>query len=385
MPRCRMRRASRTAARSNTSRQQIDQATGTLLVRGIMRNPDRTLVPGIFVKVRLPMGKVVQSALLVPDRALQEDQGGRYLLVVTQDDVIQQRYVQLGELIGSLRVITSGLKPDDRVVVGELWRATPGTKVTPQLTDNRRIGSAAMMSKFFIEHPVLANVLAIVLVLLGAVSLFRLPVSEYPNVVPPTVSVTASYPGASAQTVIDTIALPIEQQVNGVDRMLYMESTSAADGTYNLTVTFAIGTDPDIDQVLVQNRVQLAAGLVAGTGAGTGGQRPEEEHCHPADRHAEFAGRQVRRPVHEQLRDHQPDQCAGAAAWCRQRQGVRRGHVFHADLDGSAEAPFVRSGAEGRDRRHPPAEPERRGRTGRHAAGAERTRNSSTPWISSHG
>ncbi|HEX3404120.1 MAG TPA: efflux RND transporter permease subunit [Acetobacteraceae bacterium] len=114
------------------------------------------------------------------------------------------------------------------------------------------------MSKFFIEHPVLANVLAIVLVLLGAVALFRLPVSEYPNVVPPTVSVTASYPGASAQTVIDTIALPIELQVNGVDRMLYMESTSAADGTYNLTVTFQIGTDPDIDQVLVQNRVQIA-------------------------------------------------------------------------------------------------------------------------------
>ena len=88
-----------------------------------------------------------------------------------------------------------------------------------------------MMSKFFIERPVLANVLAIVLVLLGVVSLYRLPVSEYPNVVPPTVSVSASYPGASAQTVIDTIALPIELQVNGVDRMLYMESTSAADGT----------------------------------------------------------------------------------------------------------------------------------------------------------
>jgi RND family efflux transporter MFP subunit len=112
----------------------IDQATGTLLVRGILQNPDRTLLPGIFVKVRLPMGKVLQSALLVPDRALQADQGGRYLLVLDQDDVVRQRYVQLGELVGNLRVIASGLKPDDRVVVGELWRAAPGTKVTPQLT-----------------------------------------------------------------------------------------------------------------------------------------------------------------------------------------------------------------------------------------------------------
>src|SRR6478752_4941409 len=115
-----------------------------------------------------------------------------------------------------------------------------------------------MISKFFIERPVLANVLAIVLVLVGVVSVFRLPVSEYPNVVPPTVAVTASYPGASAQTVIDTVALPIENQVNGVDGMLYMSSTSAPDGTYRLTVTFRIGTNPDTAQVLVQNRVSLA-------------------------------------------------------------------------------------------------------------------------------
>jgi RND family efflux transporter MFP subunit len=112
----------------------IDPATGTLLVRGILANPDRTLLPGFFVKMRLPMARVDRNALLVPDRSLQEDQGGRYLLIVGKDDVVVQRYVQLGQLDGSLRVITSGLKPDDRVVVGDLWRATPGTKVTPQLT-----------------------------------------------------------------------------------------------------------------------------------------------------------------------------------------------------------------------------------------------------------
>jgi hydrophobic/amphiphilic exporter-1 (mainly G- bacteria), HAE1 family len=115
-----------------------------------------------------------------------------------------------------------------------------------------------MMSKFFIEHPVLANVLAIVLVLIGALCLFRLPVAQYPNIVPPTVQVMTRYPGASAQTVIDTIALPIELQVNGAPGMLYMQSTSAYDGTYVLTVTFEIGSDPNMDQVLVQNRVQNA-------------------------------------------------------------------------------------------------------------------------------
>ncbi len=82
--------------------------------------------------MRIPMGPVDRNALLVPDRALQADQGGRYLLVLDNHDVVEQRYVQLGELVGALRVITGGLKPEDRVVVGEMWRATPGTKVTPQ-------------------------------------------------------------------------------------------------------------------------------------------------------------------------------------------------------------------------------------------------------------
>jgi RND family efflux transporter MFP subunit len=112
----------------------LDPATGTLLVRGILANPDRTLLPGFFVRMPLPMAKVDRNALLVPDKALQEDQGGRYLLVLNKDDLVEQRYVQLGELVGALRVVRSGLKPGDRVVIGDLWRANPGTKVTPQLT-----------------------------------------------------------------------------------------------------------------------------------------------------------------------------------------------------------------------------------------------------------
>jgi HAE1 family hydrophobic/amphiphilic exporter-1 len=115
-----------------------------------------------------------------------------------------------------------------------------------------------MFSRFFIERPVLSNVLALVMIVIGAVALLRLPVAQYPNVTPPTVSVTARFPGASAKTVMQTVALPIEQQVNGVSGMLYMQSTSASDGTYNLIVTFAIGTDPNMAQVLVQNRVSSA-------------------------------------------------------------------------------------------------------------------------------
>ena len=113
-------------------------------------------------------------------------------------------------------------------------------------------------SRFFIERPIFATVLSLLLLVAGGVSLFVLPIDQYPSITPPTVQVTAVYPGANAETIAQTVGIPIEQQVNGVDGMLYMSSTSSSSGTYQLTVTFEVGTDIDMATVLVQNRVNIA-------------------------------------------------------------------------------------------------------------------------------
>ena len=115
-----------------------------------------------------------------------------------------------------------------------------------------------MFSRFFIDRPIFASVLSIVIVLAGFISLQTLPVTQYPEITPPTVEVSAVYPGANAQVVADTVAAPLEQQVNGVEDMMYMSSQCTNDGVYRLTVTFHPGTDLNLAQVLVQNRVALA-------------------------------------------------------------------------------------------------------------------------------
>ena len=115
-----------------------------------------------------------------------------------------------------------------------------------------------MFSKFFIERPIFATVLALLIIVAGLVTLRLLPIEQYPNITPPTVQVNAVYPGANAETVAQTVGIPIEQQVNGVEGMMYMSSTSSASGAYSLTVTFEVGTDIDMATVMVQNRVSVA-------------------------------------------------------------------------------------------------------------------------------
>ena len=115
-----------------------------------------------------------------------------------------------------------------------------------------------MFAHFFITRPVFAMVLSVLFVLAGGLALTQLPIAQYPEVVPPQVVVSAIYPGADARTVSETVASPIEDQVNGVEGMLYMESQCTNDGTMQLTITFKLGTNPDLAQVLVQNRVGIA-------------------------------------------------------------------------------------------------------------------------------
>src|SRR5438270_2542994 len=127
-----------------------------------------------------------------------------------------------------------------------------------------------MLARFFIDRPVLAWVISVVIVLIGGIAAGLLPIAQYPEITPPTVRVTATYPGANARVVADTVAAPIEQQVNGVERMLYMSSQSSNDGSYTLDVTFDLGTDINMAQVLVQNRVAIALPQLPDTVKATG-------------------------------------------------------------------------------------------------------------------
>ena len=121
-----------------------------------------------------------------------------------------------------------------------------------------------MISRFFIERPILANVLGVIIIIIGIVSYVGLPVEQYPPIVPPTIQVSTRYPGASAEVVAETIGVPIEEAVNGVENSIYMSSTSSSDGSYTLTITFNVGTDLNTSLALVQNQVNSALAQLPG-------------------------------------------------------------------------------------------------------------------------
>ncbi len=124
-----------------------------------------------------------------------------------------------------------------------------------------------MFSKFFIERPIFATVIAILMVLVGLLTVKSLPVAQFPDITPPTIMVSATYPGADAKTVAETVGVPIEEQVNGVENMMYMSSTSSSDGSYMLTITFEVGTDIEGAKPCVACRA-AASGCSAAAGGG---------------------------------------------------------------------------------------------------------------------
>jgi multidrug efflux system membrane fusion protein len=208
----------------------VDPETGTIRLRAVLANKDRLLAPGLFVRVRLALG-APYKALLIGDRAIGSDQGVKFVYVVDAEDKVRYRRVTTGPLQSDgLRVIAEGLKPDDRVVIGRLAGLRSGMTVRPVQR----------------EMPA--------------------PKPPSPTEEPPSargqagsgILVEATYAGASAQVVSDSVRSPIEQQVSGLEKIRYMRSRCTNDGRYALDVTFAPGVDPWRAQVEVQNRVALA-------------------------------------------------------------------------------------------------------------------------------
>lgn len=173
------------------------------------------------------------------------------------------------------------------------------------------------MVKFFINRPIFATVLALIIVVAGLVTLNVLPIAQYPDITPPTVQVSAVYPGADAQTVAQTVGLPIEQQVNGVDGMLYMSSNSSSSGAYSLTITFAVGTDIDMATVMVQNRVSIAQSSLPEAVIVQGITTKKQSSNIVMMLSPHLQGFSLRRTLSEQLCQPEPDRPAGPSTGSR--------------------------------------------------------------------
>ncbi len=214
----------------------MNQQTGAIRIAASFPNPGNVLRPGQFERVTADT-EIRQNAILVPQMAVQELQGTKQVYIAGPDNKAYIVNVTLGPQVGNDWTITSGLRADQRVITSNVQKLRDGAPVSVReiseqvaIETSSPTGARWEMSKFFIRRPIVAIVIAILTVIVGMVAMLSLPTSQYPDIVPPEIMVQATYPGADAKTLAQAVATHIEQQMNGVDNMLYMSSVSANNG-----------------------------------------------------------------------------------------------------------------------------------------------------------
>ncbi len=180
--------------------------------------------------------------------------------MVGDDNKVAIENVKVGDRVGTQWMINEGLKPGQLVIADGVMKVRPGIQVNPKPFAEAALGEReVIMSKFFINRPIVAMVISILMVIVGAITIANLPVSQFPSIAPPEVQIQANYVGADAQTVEQSVATPIEQQMSGVDNLNYMYSLNAANGQMTMIIDFDVKTDPNTDQILAQMRETQAA------------------------------------------------------------------------------------------------------------------------------
>ena len=357
----------------------VDPATQSVLVKAPIDNslPVRT---DQFVRTHLVWS--TDAGLTIPLVSVSRINGQFFVYVVEKGDggttVARQRPVQLGAVVGNDYVVLGGLKEGEQLIVAGIQKIGDGMPVQAVARWQRRraasrdVGRPLMFSILFIRRPILATVCSLLIILAGAIVIPILPIARYPELAPPSVTVTAFYIGANAQAVESAVTTPLEQAINGVEGMTYMTSSSTNSGVSTITVTFDIGRNRRPRGDRRPEPRQPGARPHAGRRAHDR-HHGDEEHGRLSRRAGVLLARQpLRRAVPQQLRRSLRQGRAQARAGRRQRHHLRRAQVRDAAVARSGQAGGAEPDRQRRGQRAARAEPPGRGRRARRCAGAGR-------------